>query len=344
MLNHIVKLLYQKGYRPFNENEGGILVRETEQIIYIVMLAMFQDTVRIEQYEQARRNAEFMAASRYRKKVETLYLIAAENGMFDEQILQLVGQLSGVWLVAADTGKIYVFENQPEQFDDLYDYLEKGLSETRQERKNALPFTLTPVNVGIVLLNIVYFFVVILVNGGFYAVYDTDIMLKMGALSYDTFMSGKWYQLVTSMFLHFGLSHLLNNMLLLTYAGCELEKRIGSISYLLLYLITGICGNLASLWYYNRIGELAVSAGASGAIFGVIGALFIVLVVNRSKTAELTPKRLLFMAIITIYYGMTTMGVDNAAHIGGFISGIIGGFLLSKISQYGKLEEVKFMR
>ena len=129
-------------------------------------------------------------------------------------------------------------------------------------------------------------------------------------------------------------------MLLLVYAGCQLEKIIGKIPYFILYIASGICGNVVSLWYYHSIGEYAVSAGASGAIFGVIGALLVVLFINRTKTAETTPKRLLFLAFITIYYGMTTIGVDNAAHIGGFICGIIGGFLLSKVSQYGKLEKV----
>lgn len=70
----------------------------------------------------------------------------------------------------------------------------------------------------------------------------------------------------------------------------------------------------------------------------MIGALFVVLLKQGKNSQNLTPKRLLFLAGITIYYGMTTIGVDNAAHIGGFLGGIISGFLLSKISQYGKLK------
>lgn len=338
MLNHIVKLLYQKGYHPFDEKEGGILVRETEQIVYVVTLSTFRSSVKADNYEQVKRRIEFMAASRYQKTVQTLHLVAVRNGMFEDEMLQLAEQLANVWLIAEDTGRIYIFENQPEQFDNLYSYLEQGIPVGKKSRQSQLSFTLTPVNVTIVTLNIIYFLIIILANGSYYAVHDSDIMLKMGALSYDTFSAGAWYQIITSVFMHFGISHLFNNMLLLTYAGCELEKRIGSLAYFILYMMTGICGNILSLWYYNYIGETVVSAGASGAIFGVIGALFIVLVMNRTKTADLTPKRLLFMAVVTIYYGMTTMGVDNAAHIGGFISGIIGGFLLSKISQYVKLK------
>ena len=335
MLNHIVELLCQKGYHFIDEKRGMVLIREAEQMVYIVMLERYQNLPQTDSYKQARRQIEFVTASRYRKPVCTLCLMLTQTGMFDEEILQLVEEVSGVWLVTEDTGRVYVFENQSEEFDGLYGYLEQKIPEN--PGKGTL-FTVTPVNAAVVVLNIIYFLAVILMNKRYDAVYDSDIMLKMGALSYRTFMHGAWYQIVTSMFMHFGLSHLFNNMLLLVYAGCELEKRIGSIAYLILYLVSGIFGNAASLWYYNHIGDAAVSAGASGAIFGVVGALIVILIANRTQTDNLTPGRLLLLAVFTIYNGITTMGVDNAAHIGGFISGIIGGFLLSKILQYGKLK------
>lgn len=337
MHNHIANLLYQKGYRLFDD-EKGFLIRETEKIVYIVTLSIFRKEIKQKDYDNFRMRIEFKVASRYHKKVQTLHLIVAENGMFDEEALKLVEEPSAIWLIAADTGRIYIFENQLEKFDDLHQYLEQGLKEVPKMKNSNNSFRLQPVNMIIVSLNILYFFAIIILGGGYEAVYDTDIMLKMGALNYEKFMRGVWYELITSLFMHFGISHLLNNMVLLTYAGCELEKRIGKIPYLVLYLTAGICGNVVSLIYYHHIGEYVVSAGASGAIFGVIGALAVVLITNHTETETLTPKRLLLMAGITIYYGMTTMGVDNAAHIGGILSGIIGGFLLSKISQYGKLK------
>lgn len=337
MLNHIVNLLCRKGYQPFCD-ESGILVHETERMVYIVTLSILQKRIKQENYDNLRMRMEFLAASRYQKAVTTLHLVAAENGIFDEETMQLVEHLHNVWLLAADTGKIYIFENQSDQFDDLYQYLEQGVGEFLNKKKREQTFTFTPINMGIVVLNVFYFVFIILFSGSYSAVYDTDTMLKMGALSYETFMGGAWYQIITSLFMHFGFNHLLNNMILLTYTGCELEKRIGKFPYLIFYLVVGIVGNVVSLWYYHNIGEYAVSAGASGAIFGVIGALMVVLVVNHTETWNLTSKRLLIVAAITIYYGMTTIGIDNAAHIGGLICGIIGGFLLSKISQYGKLK------
>lgn len=334
MLERINALLYQKGYRPLNPQEGGVLIRETEQVVYILALSTFRPGISASVYQDAANRILFTVATRYQKKAELLNLVATESGMFEEEAMHLVETLQNVWLIAKDTGRIYIFENQPNQFDDLYEYLEEGIRSESPRKK----MILTPVNIGIVILNVICFLLVIVLNGGYFAVLDSDTMLRMGALSYDTFMSGQWYQVITSMFLHFGIAHLFNNMILLTYVGCQLERMVGKLPYLLLYIGSGVVGNIASLWYYHSIGEYAVSAGASGAIFGVIGALFIILTMNRTNSAETTPRRLFFLAFITIYYGMTTIGVDNAAHIGGLISGIIGGFLLSKVSQYGKLK------
>lgn len=336
MLERIVELLYQKGYRPLDPKDGGVLVRETEEVVYILALSTFRPEIGASRYEDAANRILFTVATRYQKRAELLNLVATESGMFEEDAMRFVESLHNVWFLAKDTGRIYIFESQPNQFDGLYEYIEDGIKDWKPKKNRG--FTLTPVNIGIVALNVLSFILVIMLNGGYGAVLDSDTMLRMGALSYDTFMSGKWYQVITSMFLHFGITHLFNNMILLVYAGCQLERMIGKLPYLLLYIGSGVVGNLASLWYYHSIGEYAVSAGASGAIFGVIGALLVVLMLNRTNNAETTPRRLFFLAFITIYYGMTTIGVDNAAHIGGLISGIFGGFLLSKVSQYGKLE------
>ncbi|MBR1866358.1 MAG: rhomboid family intramembrane serine protease [Lachnospiraceae bacterium] len=335
MLTKIIALLEHRGYHCLREDWKGILVREAETVSYVITVTWLQSRMPVEEYERMRRQAEWIAASIYHKPVQTLHLVVSEEGAFDRQTRTLVEQVEQMWLIAMAERRVYIFENQPQQFDDLYTALEQAMTEEQAGGK--LPFTITPVNIGIVSLNILYFIVIIVVNNGYSAVYNIDTMLNMGASSYDTIMSGQWYRMITSLFVHFGLSHLMNNMVLLTYVGCELERRIGSLAYGILYLSAGLGGNLLSLWCYRQEEDL-VSAGASGAIFGVIGALFMVLIMQRSETKELTPERLLIMSCITIYYGFTTTGVDNAAHIGGLICGIIGGFLLSKVFRYGKLE------
>jgi rhomboid protease GluP len=138
---------------------------------------------------------------------------------------------------------------------------------------------------------------------------------------------GEYYRLVTCMFLHFGVQHLAYNMLLLIFLGDTLEKYVGKLRYLLIYLLGGIAGNLASVAYDWYTGDYAVSAGASGAIFAVLGALLWVAFCNRSRLNRYGLKRLLLMVVLSVLEGLSTSQIDNSAHIGG----LVAGFLLAVI-------------
>ena len=158
---------------------------------------------------------------------------------------------------------------------------------------------------------------------------DVQFMLEHGA-SFPILIRyyGESYRLFTSMFLHFGLSHLLNNMLVLFLLGDNLERAVGKWKYLVIYLFSGIGGNLLSLWWELRTGDYAVSAGASGAIFGVVGALFYVVAVNKGRLEDMTTRRLGILIVMTLYLGFTSTGVDNFAHIGGLLTGFAVGAAL----------------
>lgn len=151
---------------------------------------------------------------------------------------------------------------------------------------------------------------------------DSLFMLKMGA-AYPPFIleNGEWYRLFTCMFLHFGAEHLMNNMLLLYLTGIHLEKALGSIRFAFLYLSSGLCGSLLSLYMERNASVPTVSAGASGAVFGIIGGLLAAAICNKGRIDGLGAKGLLGMAVLSLYYGLTTAGVDNWAHIGGFLGG-----------------------
>lgn len=152
----------------------------------------------------------------------------------------------------------------------------------------------------------------------------------------------EYYRLFTSMFLHFGMSHLLNNMVLLGALGWNLELETGKIKFLIIYLVSGLGGNLLSLYYDQSLplGERAVSAGASGAIFGLMGALLYVVIVNRGRLGRLSGRGMLFMIALSLYYGLTSTGVDNWAHIGGLVCGFILSVILYRTGRtygsYGK--------
>lgn len=173
---------------------------------------------------------------------------------------------------------------------------------------------------------------------------DTEsgyFMLQYGAMYEPLVTDGhEYYRLITSLFLHFGIQHLLNNMVMLGALGYQLENEIGRIKFLLIYFISGIGGNLCSLYWNVSHGEQVISAGASGAIFGLMGALLYIVAVNRGRLGRLSGRGMLIMVALSLYFGLTSSGVDNSAHIGGLICGILITVLLYRRkrmdhSQYG---------
>lgn len=139
---------------------------------------------------------------------------------------------------------------------------------------------------------------------------------------------GEYYRIFTSMFLHFGFQHLMNNMIMLFAMGHTLENELGRVRFLILYLLSGVGGTCVSMCQDIYTGEYAVAAGASGAIFGLIGAALYVAVRNRGRVGRVSGKGLVFLAAVSLYYGYANGGVDNLAHIGGMAAGMILSVLL----------------
>ena len=169
---------------------------------------------------------------------------------------------------------------------------------------------------------------------------DGVFMVKHGAVFAPfVILGGEYYRLFTAMFLHFGVSHLANNMLVLLVLGEKMERALGHIKYLIFYLASGVAANSISLAVQVRTGQASVSAGASGAIFGVVGGLVYVIAIHHGQLDGLTNRQLGFMVLLTLYHGFTSAGVDNMAHIGGLISGFILGILLYRRKYAARIYE-----
>lgn len=157
---------------------------------------------------------------------------------------------------------------------------------------------------------------------------DGAFMLEHGAMYVPSVIyGGEYYRLVTSMFMHFGFQHLLNNMIMLIAVGWNLEREIGRIKFILIYFLSGLCGNVLSAMSDMYTQEFAISAGASGAIFGITGALIYIALCNHGRVGNVHGRGLIFSVALSLYLGFTSGGVDNLAHIGGLLS----GFLLTAI-------------
>ena len=157
---------------------------------------------------------------------------------------------------------------------------------------------------------------------------NAAFMVEHGAMYVPlVVIEGEYYRLLTAVFMHFGISHLVNNMVILFVLGDNLERALGKVKYLVFYLICGVGANVFSMVVSIREYELAVSAGASGAIFGVIGGLLYVVIRNRGRLEDLSTRQLALFVACSLYFGFTSTGIDNAAHVGGLVL----GFLLAAI-------------
>jgi len=102
-----------------------------------------------------------------------------------------------------------------------------------------------------------------------------------------------------------------------------LEEFVGKWKYLLIYFLGGLAGNILSMLVEMYTGDMAVSAGASGAVFAVIGGIFVVLLKNKENIQDISASRVLFVIVLSVYHGFQSTGVDNIAHIGGVLAGIL---------------------
>ena len=168
---------------------------------------------------------------------------------------------------------------------------------------------------------------------------SVEDMIKWGGNFRPSTLDGEWWRLLTNCFLHFGIIHLLMNMYALLYIGTLLEPIIGKSRFIFSYLITGIAASTTSIIWH----PLTVSAGASGAIFGLYG-LFLALL--TTDLIEKTTRKALFTSIgIFVFYNLVyglKGGIDNAAHIGGLVSGIIVGFASLSSLREPNEDELKY--
>ena len=168
----------------------------------------------------------------------------------------------------------------------------------------------------------------------------TSTLIAFGAKVNSLINQGQVWRLFTSMFLHIGLIHLAVNCFSLYNIGTLLERFIGSLRFAVLYVLAGLCGGLASYYFSPQ----SISAGASGAIFGLLGALAVFFYLHRSlfgKTANSMLTNVALVALVNLGLGASIPGIDNWAHVGGLLGGIIVGALISPrysiaVNSYGQ--------
>lgn len=180
-------------------------------------------------------------------------------------------------------------------------------------------------------LNVAAFLVMAGVLGaGFVQVTDIMPYVRYGANNGAATTDGEWWRLLTAMFLHYGVIHLAMNMWALFSAGHLLEKLLGRAGFALAYLGSGLAGGFLSIAWH---GDKTWSAGASGAVFGVYGAILGYMLREKHRLpagifGPMTKSMLGFVAY-NVLYGFARSGIDNSAHLGGLVGGLALGWLLA---------------
>ncbi|MDE5933247.1 MAG: rhomboid family intramembrane serine protease [Lachnospiraceae bacterium] len=262
-------------------------------------------------------------------EVHILSLLVGED---TEKAKQLCGNDSFCWLIDSARNRLMIHENQVADFYGMRGLLERFLDEisvmspTEQESayeseqmghtetvKNSL--RLYWGNISLVAVNVLAFILCTFTGDLVYNIGDFSVM--------DLIQRGEWYRMISSMFLHVNLGHLVSNMLILYYIGNVVEKKMGHLPYLILYFLSGLVGNVLSAGYELFTGNYASSIGASGAVFGVEGALLMLAFLYKGKLVEATTGRIAFSIAFSLYCGFTSRNVDNAAHVGGLLMGFL---------------------
>lgn len=325
ILGRFTGMLREAGFSLIQSNlrEISIYYKVYGQCVYIFNVVYFQGEIHLDS-QQFKNIVCQITESFYRREyreVQLLSIIFTENMNHAKRI---IADNQSVWFIDLISNQLIVYENQPTDFIGIRKPIENMLYNSLEQAEKK-KYSFGAVNTILIVVNIIAFLVTDLKGN----TTDANYMLKCGAMYVPYLLNkGEFYRLFTSMFLHFGISHLSGNMLTLAFLGDNLERAFGWQRYCIIYLFSGLGASMCSFLYNVFCGREVVAAGASGAIFGVIGALLYTLYQNHGKLQDLRLGRLILLVMFILYNGFTTQGIDNAAHIGGLLIGVLLAIVL----------------
>ena len=192
--------------------------------------------------------------------------------------------------------------------NDINEHNMKDASKIEKVFKNKGPY----VTYVLMAINVILFLLPILLG-------NYDDIINMYCIHGPSIRAGQYYRIITGIFLHGSIMHLFFNSYALYVIGSQIENYFGRIKYLIIYLFSGIMGALFSMIFNNNV----ASIGASGAIFGLMGALLYFGYHYRVYLGNVLKTQLIPLIIFNLFLGFILTGVDNFAHIGGLIGGIL---------------------
>ena len=319
MVRRIAEILGQNGYELQKDPLQGVWLKETAAScnLFVIMKGEYSAGVLQEIESEILHKIQIMKG----KTGTLLFLLVEPVGILSESQRKCLSETSNVWLISEDFGIVYVFENQPSDFDGMRSVLEDGLR--LPAKKKRIPY----VTIGLILCNLLVFGLEIVSSYSAGTVEET--VLSAGEVRWDLVWNHQQiYRLFTAMFLHYSFEHLLSNMVTLGMMGMIVERYMKKVDYLLTYLLAGLAGNVLTVLVEYGTSPAISSAGASGAVFGVVGMILSILIKNRGKLENITLPHYALMVVLSVVNGFVTFGINGWAHLGGLITGLCFGLLL----------------
>lgn len=266
--------------------------------------------------------------------VEDIYKDVDYTPDFDDEIIDIN------WIINANKEELIIPSKQVSRVIGLEKDIRKLLKSDNQSyiREKILVNNNKPfITYSLIIINIIIWILMELAGG----TTNTEVLVKYGAIdSFSFFIKHEYYRLITSMFIHIGIFHLLYNIFAIYIFGSRLEKHMKTWSFILLYVLSGFSGGMLSIVVDYINNRVIISAGASGAIYGIIGAILIYSIIYRKEIGGLTSSTLFIMFIIGIAFGSMNPQISNLAHLGGFIGGAIVAYIITKIQQKTIIEQI----
>lgn len=348
--------LSSEGYHRINSNAQGIYlyckIEETQITAISVIQAVHGDEYTTEQYTHILNQIRENLSQSNPQPLKLLNLVLTLNPD-KARHLCMEDNTASHWIVDLSNHRLMIYETQSADFGGVNQIIEELLmleqkereqhfaqgqsqeisqeferkedyiGQDYEERPRVLQFTL--INTILVVANIIIYLVTHYTN----AFGSPNMMYLKGGLSWHRVMNeGEYYRILTSMFMHANWSHLFGNMLVLFFLGTNLERTVGKIKYILIYFGAGILAGLASIGYNMWQDYNAMGIGASGAIFGVVGALLFIILIHRGYHNGISATQVIIFTGLNIYNGVVDSQIDQVAHVGGFIAGFILCILL----------------
>lgn len=358
-LGQLERLFYTAGYDKIATNlpEYTFYFRNESQAVTVLFVIDCRKGIYIseDQYAHMKEKGREFFSARGAENIHMLSLVLGADGQTGR--ILCAGD-AFCWVIDTDNDRLVVYENQVPDFYGwkavLEDFLtqlplyeddaqaqsaDRAVSGQRRWDKERL-LRMPWVNISLVAVNVVIFLI---------CTFTGELLYNKGMLGLSEITEHRaYYRMITSMFLHADVQHLFSNMIVLYYIGEIVEKKAGHISYAVIYFCSGFMGNVFSLGYdllledlnrYPQSGSGVYSLGASGAVFGIEGALFLLALINRGKAEYITAGRLAFVIVFSLYCGLTSTNINNAAHIGGVLTGFAVTALLMLLKPRLKIKK-----